>query len=160
MMLRKMISTVALMAGLGLASTAMAAMPVHPQLKLATIDGKVFDLSAQKGKWVIVNFWATWCVPCIAEMPAISAFVKAHAGKVGAIGVAYDDTELADIRSFMKQHPVAYPVARVPMDQPPHDFDEPRGLPTTWLIAPDGTVARHFLGPVTETSLKAAIGLK
>ena len=93
-------------------------------------------------------------------MPAISAYVKAHAGKVSAIGVAYDDTELADLKAFMLKHPLAYPVARVTMDQPPHDFDQPQGLPTTWLIAPDGTVAKHFVGPVTAASLAAATGLK
>ncbi|MEO8010294.1 MAG: TlpA disulfide reductase family protein, partial [Dokdonella sp.] len=59
-----------------------------PQLKLETIDGKSFDLATQRGKWVIVNYWATWCAPCIAEMPDISDFVSSRHDVV-AIGLAY-----------------------------------------------------------------------
>jgi thiol-disulfide isomerase/thioredoxin len=141
---------------LAFAAPSFAAMPAHPALKVTTLDGRPWDLSAQHGRWVIVNFWATWCVPCIKEMPAISTFVAAHAD-VRAIGLAYDDSPAADIRAFLKKHPVSYPVAQVTLDQPPRDFDEPRGLPTTYLIAPDGTVARRFIGPVDARSLGAAI---
>jgi hypothetical protein len=51
-----------------------------------------------------------------------------------------------------------YPVAQVTLDKPLKDFDEPRGLPTTYLIAPDGTVATHFIGPINAAKLDAAIG--
>ena len=136
-----------------------AAMPSHPALKVTTLDGHPFDLAAQRGHWVIVNFWATWCVPCIKEMPDISRFVAAHTN-VRAIGLAYEDTDKADIQAFLKKHPVSYPVAQVTMDSAPKDFDEPRGLPTTYLIAPDGSVAKRFVGPVTGAKLGAAIGGK
>jgi hypothetical protein len=53
---------------------------------------------------------------------------------------------------------VIYPVAQVTMDKPLKDFDEPRGLPMTWLIGPDGKVAKEFTGPVTPALLSAAIG--
>jgi hypothetical protein len=53
---------------------------------------------------------------------------------------------------------VSYPIAQVSLDDSPKDFDEPRGLPTTYLIAPDGRVAKRFVGPVTGQSLDAAIG--
>jgi thiol-disulfide isomerase/thioredoxin len=108
---------------------------------------------------VIVNYWATWCVPCIKEMPDISRFVAAHKNVV-AIGLAYEDSEPADIKAFLAKHPVAYPIAQVTLDQPPKDFDEPRGLPTTYLIGPDGKVAKHIVGPVTEASLEGLIGGK
>jgi thiol-disulfide isomerase/thioredoxin len=134
-----------------------AAMPAQPSLKVTTLDGKPFDLAAQRGHWVIVNFWATWCVPCIKEMPDISQFVRAHAN-VRAIGLAYEDSDKADIQAFLAKHPVSYPIAQVSLDDSPKDFDEPRGLPTTYLISPDGHVAKRFVGPVTGQSLDAAIG--
>ena len=144
---------------LAFAMPAQAAMPAQPTLHVTTLDGKTFDLAAQRGKWVIVNYWATWCVPCIKEMPDISRFVAAHQNVV-AIGLAYEDSEPADIKAFLARHPVAYPIAQVSLDQPPKDFDEPRGLPTTYLIGPDGKVAKHIVGPVTEASLEGLIGGK
>ena len=149
--------TIALALPLALAGTARAAMPAHPALAATTLDGKPWNLAAQRGHWVIVNYWATWCVPCIKEMPDISHYVATHPN-VRAIGLAYEDSEPADIRAFLKQHPVVYPVAQVTMEKPPADFDEPRGLPTTYLIAPDGTVATHFVGPIDAAKLDAAIG--
>jgi thiol-disulfide isomerase/thioredoxin len=146
----------ALAFALVLAAPAHAAMPLQPTLKVTTLDGKTFDLAAQRGKWVIVNYWATWCVPCIKEMPDISHFVATHKN-VTAIGLAYDDSDPADIKAFIAKHPVVYPIAQVTLDKPPKDFDEPRGLPTTWLISPDGKVAKPFVGPVTAASLGAVI---
>jgi thiol-disulfide isomerase/thioredoxin len=141
----------------GLAVPAFAEMPAKPTLVTTTIDGKSFDLSTQRGHWVIVNFWATWCVPCIKEMPDISAFVAAHKN-VTAIGLAYEDTDKADVLAFLKKHPVIYPIAQVDVTNPPKDFDEPKGLPTTYLIGPDGSIAKRFVGPITGADLARAVG--
>ena len=138
------------------ASSAVLADAAKPSLSIATLDGKTFDLTAQKGKWVIVNFWATWCSPCIKEMPDISAFVAAHRD-VAAIGLAWEDTDKAEIEAFAKAHPTSYPLAQVDLDHPPADFDTPRGLPQTYLIAPDGRVAKAFTGPLTGDDLAKAI---
>lgn len=139
------------------AAPVYAVMPAQPSLKVTTLDGNPYDLASQRGHWVIVNFWATWCAPCIKELPDIAHFVATHPN-VRAIGIAYDDADPSDIRAFLGKHPVGFPVAQVTMDKPLKDFDEPLGLPTTWLIAPDGKVAKHFMGPVTSASLSAAIG--
>lgn len=136
---------------------AFAAMPAQPSLKVTTLDGKPYDLASQRGHWVIVNFWATWCAPCVKELPDIAHFVATHPN-VRAIGIAYEDSEPADIRAFLDKHPVSYPIAQVTMDKPLKDFSEPLGLPTTWLIGPDGRVAKHFMGPITSADLAAAIG--
>ncbi|MEP7044328.1 MAG: TlpA disulfide reductase family protein [Dokdonella sp.] len=145
---------VTLACGLAIGGSTFAAAP--KQLSIATLDGKTFDLAAERGKWVIVNFWATWCSPCIKEMPDISAFVAGRSD-VAAIGLAYEDTDKAEVLQFAKSHPVKYPLAQVDMDKPPADFDTPRGLPTTYLIAPDGTVAKIFTGPITANDLDKAI---
>ena len=127
-----------------------------PVLALKTLDGKPFDLAAERGKWVIVNFWATWCSPCIKEMPDISKFVASRSD-VRAIGLAFGGEELADVSDFLKAHPVQYPIANVPLETPPKDFGAPKALPTTYLIAPDGSIAKKFTGPITTADLEKAI---
>jgi thiol-disulfide isomerase/thioredoxin len=143
---------------LAFAAPTRAAMPSQPTLQLTTLDGNSFDLAAHRGHWVIVNYWATWCVPCIKEMPDISHFVASHKN-VDAIGLAYEDSDPADIKAFLAKHPVVYPIAQVTLEKPLKDFDEPRGLPTTYLIDPAGKVVQHRVGPVTEAMLKQWIGV-
>ena len=75
-----------------------------PTLTVKTLDGGTFDLAAERGKWVIVNFWATWCSPCIKEMPDISKFVASRSD-VSAIGLAFGGEEIGDVTSFLEKHP-------------------------------------------------------
>lgn len=143
-------------ASLALVAGAHAQTAKMPSLSVKTIDGGTFDLAAQRGKWVIVNFWATWCSPCIKEMPDISRFVASRSD-VSAIGLAFGGEEIGDVTSFLEKHPVKYPIANVPLESPPKDFGAPKGLPTTFLIAPDGAVAKKFTGPITAGELEKAI---
>jgi hypothetical protein len=89
-------------------------------------------------------------------MPELSA-LDAMREHVEVIGLAYDDIQPADLKAFLQKHPVVYPVAIVDTYTPLPDFATPRGLPTTYLIAPDGKVAKQFLGPVTAKDVEAAI---
>ena len=133
-----------------------ASHPDMPALQVQTLDGKAYDLAARRGKWVVVNFWATWCSQCLKEMTELSA-LDAMREHVEVIGLAYEEIEPADLRAFLEKHPVVYPVAIVDVYDPPQDFATPRGLPMTYLIAPDGKVAKQFLGPVTAAEVEAAI---
>lgn len=130
--------------------------PDEPTLQVDTIDGGRYDLAAQRGQWVVVNFWATWCSPCLKEMPELSALhtMREH---ISVVGLAYEEIDVPSMQSFLAEHPVAYPIAIIDVYAPPADFDTPRGLPMTYLIAPDGKVARQFLGPVTAKEIETAI---
>lgn len=150
-----LIAASAVAAPLSAAETAAA----QPELSIKTLDGKTFNLADHKGNWVILNFWATWCSPCIKELPELSNFVKTHKN-VRAIGLAYEDTDVAEIKAFLEKHPVVFPIAQVDTFDPPKSLETPRGLPTTYLIAPDGSIAKKFTGPVDEAALRAATGLK
>ena len=138
------------------ADAADAATPAVPKLQVQTIDGKAWDLAGHRGNWVVVNFWATWCSPCLKEMPELSA-LDAMREHIDVIGLAYEEIEPAELQAFLQKHPVVYPIAVVDVYDPPKDFATPRGLPMTYLIAPDGKVAKHFLGPVTAKEVEAAI---
>lgn len=128
----------------------------RPMLELKTLDGKDFSLADHRGQWVVVNYWATWCGPCLKEMPDLSALHQRRKD-LTVIGLAFEDTDAATLSTFLENHPVSYPIAQVDPFQPPLDFAAPRGLPLTYVIDPQGVLREEFLGPVTGEGLERAI---
>ena len=136
-----------------------AGKPVNtemPSLKITTYAGECYNLADHRGKWVVVNFWATWCEPCKKEIPEFNELDKKRED-VDFIGLAYEEIERADMDAFLKVIPIDYPMAILDVYSPPADFDTPRGLPLTYVISPDGKVASKFLGPVTLEELEKVI---
>ena len=109
-----------------------------------TIDGKTVSLSDYKGKVVLVDFWATWCDPCKAEVPDLVKLQKKLSGKAFTVlGVSMDE-ETADVAPFAKSYGIDYPVILNGSERPPKGWTVP-GLPTAYLIGKDGVpVARIF----------------
>ena len=146
--LRTLLLSLALVAG------SVSAAPV--QLSLPTLDGKTFDVAALRGQWIVVNYWATWCGPCIKEMPELDELDHARED-VTVIGLAFEETTPEDLKSFIAERKVSYAIAAVDVYAPPVAFAVPKGLPTTHLIGPDGELKQSFLGPVTRADLERAI---
>ncbi len=119
-------------------------------------DGQSHTLSEYKGKWVLVNFWATWCPPCRKEIPDLSDF-HLESDDAVVIGVNYEPG-LKDERlmKFIELYLVTYPVTRV-NDEIIEAIGEPRGLPTSILIDPKGNVAKKITGMLTHVRLKKII---
>lgn len=129
-----------------------------PALVVETFQGGKFDLAEHREKWVVVNFWATWCAPCLKEIPDFNAFAKSRKD-VQFIGLAYEEITREDMSAFLKDHPIDYPFAVIDVYNPPEHFETPRGLPMTVLIAPGGKVSKTFLGPVTASDIEAAMSV-
>jgi thiol-disulfide isomerase/thioredoxin len=128
-----------------------------PALEVKTFAGQDWSLAQRRGKWVVVNFWATWCTPCLKEIPELDAFDKARED-VEVIGLAYEEIDRPEMEAFLREHPFSYPVALVDVYAGLPDFPIPRGLPMTYVIGPDGKVAKQFLGPVDMAVLGQLVG--
>ncbi len=124
------------------------------------INGKIHTLSEYRGKWVIVNYWATSCPPCINEIPELVAFHKRHQDRDAVLlGVDFEDISLAWLKDFMDSMSMKYTVLRAGTS-PETPFGALKVLPTTFIVSPAGVLVAHQIGPVTAASLDAYIKRK
>jgi peroxiredoxin len=130
-----------------------------PEITAAQVDGGTFDLEKLKGQVVVVNFWATWCPPCRAEMPAIDAFYRKHHGEgLTVIGMTEDKPrDLAQVKNVMAAF--AYPAAMVEGAKV-NGFGKFQILPQTFVIDRQGKVRATFGAagkPLTEADLNRVV---
>jgi cytochrome c biogenesis protein CcmG/thiol:disulfide interchange protein DsbE len=124
-----------------------------PAITGTTLGGGSFDLANMRGRWVVVNFFASWCPPCQQEQPELIAFAYAHRAPTDAalVGVVFDDAT-STARGFMQSSGGSWPSVVDPGGKIALDFGV-RGPPETFFVAPDGTVVAHFDGPMTNAAL-------
>jgi cytochrome c biogenesis protein CcmG, thiol:disulfide interchange protein DsbE len=128
-----------------------------PALAGPTIDGGRYDIDDQRGRWVAVNFFATWCVPCVQEHPELVAFDREHqvTGDASVVSVVFSD-DPAKARAFFKARGGDWPVMVDDKGSAALDFGVPK-VPETYLITPNGYVAAKLTGGVTQADLDATI---
>lgn len=142
-----------------LAVTFCATFPLYASaFDITDTQGNRHRLADYQGHWVVLNFWATWCVPCIQEIPEIAAFQKGNPSVI-VLGVALDAENAAKVKQFAKK--VGHDYALVLSDDAvAKQLGEPRALPTTRIFDPAGKVTYDRPGRVTRKSLEAATASK
>jgi thiol-disulfide isomerase/thioredoxin len=132
-----------------------------PDFKLTALDGKPLTIAALEGKVVFLNFWATWCGPCRAEIPDLIALQDRYKGRLQIIGLNVDD-EQADIQKYVEETGINYPVAMTSNDVRTQ-FGGIPALPTSFVLDTAGRVVQKHVGlwnpAVYETEIRALLGL-
>ncbi|TCP17508.1 TlpA family protein disulfide reductase [Simplicispira metamorpha] len=143
--------------------TSAAAVPAGLwQQSFPTPEGGVLDLQALRGQPLVLNFWATWCPPCVAELPLLSSFSRENAANGWQVlGIAVD--QAAAVRTFLDRVPVAFPVALAPQGGIALSRSLGNlagGLPFTVVFGADGQVRHRKMGQITPQNLQDWMALR
>lgn len=133
-----------------------------PALDVNDLDGKPISLDQTKGKIVLLNFWATWCGPCRAEVPDLIELQSKYKDKLAIIALATDEDEPDEVKKFAQKHGINY---RVGMATDPlrAKYGGIPALPTSFIIDPEGRVVQKHIGlndpSIYELEVRALLGL-
>ncbi|MXS79961.1 MULTISPECIES: TlpA family protein disulfide reductase [Nitrosomonas] len=118
--------------------------------------GKTHTLSDYKGKWVLVNFWATWCPPCLKEIPDLSRLSQER-NDIVIIGIAMEYDNTKDVMQFVKKMAISYPIVLGDRAAAAQIGDDISMLPSTYLFDPDGKPAARKIGLITRAEIETFI---
>ena len=128
-----------------------------PDFTLKSVSGKKITLSSYRGKVVILDFWATWCPPCKAEIPDfIKLYSKYKKDGFQMLGISVDQGGLVDVKPFMKDYGINYPIM-LATESVVREYGGIRGIPTTFVIDKAGRIVDKFEGYRPSSEFKALI---
>lgn len=131
-----------------------------PDFELTTLEGKAVKLSDYQGKKVILNFWATWCPPCRAEMPHMQKYFEEQADQenveILAVNLTTEDRGVDKIKTFVREYELTFPI---PMDKEGDIGSTYQAvtIPTSYIIDTDGRVQNKIVGPMNEKMIEEMI---
>lgn len=128
-----------------------------PNFNLKMANGKSIELSKLKGKVVVVNFWATWCPPCKAEIPGFLDVYKQYRSKgLEIVGISLDQDGWTPVKPFIESHKITYPVV-VGDGELADAYGGIDGIPTTFIIDKKGNISTRHIGYMDKASLENLI---
>lgn len=139
-----------------LLSPAAAFAAETPDYTLRDLDGKLHRVSDHRGKWLVINFWATWCAPCLYEIPELESFHRNNSERALVWGVTFEDTDRESIIEYIDRLQVTYPILGYGQD-PLTGYGRVVVLPTTFIIDPEGLFFHRFEGPITAQDITDVI---
>jgi cytochrome c biogenesis protein CcmG, thiol:disulfide interchange protein DsbE len=147
---------IAILALFGMAAGGGQVGALAPDFSRTDLDGKVVHLSAFRGRLVLLNFWASWCGPCLAEMPQFSRWQAVYGPRgLQVIGISMDD-DVRPVEALLRRRPVSYPIV-VGDAALGRRFGGVLGLPMTYLIGPDGSILARYDGETHLGAIEAAV---
>ena len=137
-----------------------------PEFRLSALDGKAVSLSSHRGKVVMVHFWATWCPPCVEELPTLERLYRAYYGKdLEILAVSVDEGGAGAVGQFMQRNRFALPVLLNPDQSVARQYGTFK-FPETYLIDRDGIVRKKVIGaadwmsPTAQEIIQTMVGNK
>jgi peroxiredoxin len=118
-----------------------------PGFRLPSLAGGEVDLASQRGKVVVLNFWATWCPPCVAEMPSLERLHRSLSPEGLSVVTVSTDEDEAELRRFVAEHALTLPVLKDPGGRLAAEKYRTTGYPETFVLDRNGRVLQHVVGP-------------
>ncbi len=132
-----------------------------PELSFSLTDtkGVIFTEKNTRGKYLVINFWATWCTPCLKEIPAFVKFYEENSDHVEILGLDFEPVDLEIINDYVGRFSINYPIVLYNEDNDSEysNFGEIIGMPTTQIYSPEGELLHTFMGEITIDDLSKFI---
>ena len=132
-----------------------------PELSFSLTDtkGVMFTEKNTRGKYLVINFWATWCAPCLKEIPAFVKFYEENSDHVEILGLDFEPVDLEIINDYVGRFSINYPIVLYNEDNDSEysNFGEIIGMPTTQIYSPEGELLHTFMGEITIDDLSEFI---